>query len=99
MYTFIREVSFRTIADMMRGLPVAQRIVKHYKEVGGVDVQIHRALSGSPVCVRYVAQLESLDEWQRVQAKIGQDPEFHKMLQEMAPLVDGGKTHDQLWQS
>ncbi|TFY99811.1 hypothetical protein [Ramlibacter rhizophilus] len=99
MYTFIREVSFKTMADMMRGLPVAQRMVKHYKEVGGVDIQIQRALSGSPVCVRFVAQLDSLDEWQRVQSKIATDPEFHKMLGEMGPLVDGGRTNDQLWQS
>lgn len=65
----------------------------------GVDIQIHRALSGSPVCTRFVSHLDSLDEWQRVQPKVGLDPEFHKMLAEMAPLVDGGKTNDQLRQS
>lgn len=99
MYTFVREVSFKTIADMMRGMPVVQRVVKHYKDVSGVEVQVLRPLSGSPVCMRFVAQLDSLDEWQRVQTKIGMDPEFRKMLAEMAPLVDGGKTNDQLWQS
>lgn len=99
MYTFIREVSFKTMADMMRGLPTATRVVKHYKEVSGVDIQIQRALTGSPVCIRYVAQLDSLDKWQAIQNKMAQDAEFHKMLGEMAQFVDGGKTHDQIWLS
>ena len=99
MYTFVREVAFKTLADMMRGMATATRIVKHYKEVGGVDIQIQRALTGSPVCIRYVTQLDSLDRWQAIQAKIAQDPEFHNMLGEMAQFVDGSKTHDQIWQS
>ena len=99
MYTFVREVSFRSLAEMMRGMPLASQIVKYYKEAAGVDIQIQRALTGSPVCLRYVTQLESLDEWQKVQDKVAQDPAFLKLLGEMGPLVDGSKTNDQIWRA
>ncbi len=99
MYTFVREVSFRSLAEMMRGMPLAGQIVKYYQEAAGVDIQIQRAITGSPVCVRYVTQIESLDEWQKVQDKVAQDPAFHKLLGEMGPLVDGSKTNDQIWRT
>ncbi|WBY03234.1 hypothetical protein PE066_06790 [Ramlibacter tataouinensis] len=99
MYTFVREVTFRTMADMMRGLPVAAEIVKFYKDVAGTEIRVQRALTGSPVCIRYVAELDSLDEWQRIQEQVAQNPVFHKLLAEMGPLVDGSRTHDQIWRT
>jgi hypothetical protein len=94
---FVREVTFKTIADAMKGMQVAAQVVKFYKESVGVDVQLQRALSGVPTRVRFVAQLESLDKWQADSAKVIQDPAFHRLLAEMAPLVDGTKTVDELW--
>jgi hypothetical protein len=99
MYTFEREATFKTIADMMRGLPITAQIVKYYKEAAGIDIQVQRALTGSPVCVRFVSQLESLDEWQKVQEKVAQDPAFHKLLGELAPMVDGSRTNDRIWRA
>ncbi len=94
---FVREVTFRSMADAMKGMQVATQVVKFYKEAVGVDLQLQRAISGSPVRLRFVAQLESLDKWQADTAKIAKDPAFHKLLGEMALLVDGTKTHDELW--
>lgn len=97
MYRIEREITFRTLADMVRGLPIASRIATHYKESAGADLQIARAMTGTPGRIRFFAQLDSLDEWNRVQDKVGQDPAFHKLLSEFGPLIEGTKTYDQIW--
>lgn len=94
---FTREVTFRSMADAARGAPLVAQVVKYYKEAVGVDVQVQRAISGSPLRVRYVAQLDSLDKWRADSAKVAQDPAFHKLLGEMVPLVDASRTCDELW--
>lgn len=97
MYRIEREVTFRALAEMVRGLPIAVQLAKHYKQTAGVDLQIVRALTGTPGRIRFVAQVDSLDEWNRVQDKIAQDPAFQKLLGEFAPLIEGTKTYDQIW--
>jgi len=97
MYTFIREATFKTMVDAMRGAPIAAQIAKHYKEMTGIDVQLMRPISGSPVRLRFIGQIESLDQWQAHQTKMAQDPAFHKLLAEFGPLVDGSKTYDEIW--
>lgn len=39
---------------------------------------------------------ESLDGWQAHQAKVAPDSAFHKLLGELAPLIDGRKTSDEI---
>jgi len=97
MYTFIREATFKTMADAVRGMSVATQIVKYYKDTIGADLQLARPISGSPLRLRFITQLESLDKWQADQTKVVQDPAFHKLLAEFAPLVDGSKTYDEIW--
>lgn len=94
---FVREVAFRSMADALKGMPIAEQVVKFYKESVGVDIQLQRAISGAPTRLRFVAQLESLDKWQADSAKVMQDPAFHRLLGEMAQLVDPSKTNDELW--
>jgi hypothetical protein len=96
-YIFVRDVTFKSMADAMKGMPVAAQIVKLYKEAVGVEIQMQRPLSGCPVRLRYVAQLDSLDKWQADTAKMAQNPAFHKLLGELAPLVEGTRTQDELW--
>lgn len=96
-HIFVREVTFKSMADAMKGMQVATRVVKFYKEAVGTDIQLQRAISGSPVRLRFVAQLDSLDKWQADSAKVTQDPAFHQLLGEMALLVDGTRTNDELW--
>lgn len=96
-YLFVREVTFKSIADSVKGMQVATQVVKFYKEAVGQDIRLQRALSGAPTRLRFVAQLDSLDRWQADSTKVNQDPAFHRLLGEMAPLVDASKTCDELW--
>ncbi|HUP09549.1 MAG TPA: hypothetical protein VMU47_20490 [Caldimonas sp.] len=57
-----------------------------------------RPVAGSPLRARFVWQLESMDASRAIQLKSAQDPTFQKPLQEIAPLVDGSKTVDEIWQ-
>ncbi|HEY0884927.1 MAG TPA: hypothetical protein VGE20_06585 [Ramlibacter sp.] len=98
-HIFVREVIFKSMADAMKGMQVAARVVKFYKEAVGTDIQLQRAISGSPVRLRFVAQLDSLDKWRADSEKVSQDPAFHQLLGEMALLVDGTRTTDELWAS
>ena len=98
MYTFIREVSFKTMIDAVRGVPVTQAIVKYYKEVHHLDMVLLRPIAGSPTRLRFVSQMESMDASRALNLKAAQDPVFQKYLAEIAPLVDGSKTLDEIWQ-
>jgi hypothetical protein len=98
-HIFVREATFKSMADALKGMQVATRVVKFYKEAVGADIQLQRAISGSPVRLRFVAQLDSLDQWHADSAKVTQDPAFHQLLGGMALLVDGTRTNDELWLS
>ena len=98
MYTFIREASFKTMIDMIRGIPITQAIFKYYKDTHGLETKVLRPVAGSPLRVRFVSQMESMDAFRSLQLKAGLDPNFQKLLAELAPLVDGSKTIDEIWQ-
>lgn len=97
MYTFIREVGYRNMADALRAAPINQAIVKYFKEAHGVDTRVMRAVTGSPIRARFVTQMESMDAYAAMQQKAMQDPGYQKMLAESALLVDGSKTCDEIW--
>lgn len=84
--------------DAVRATPVTQTIVKYYKEVHGLDMKLMRPVTGSPARMQFVSQMDSIDASRAMQLKAAQDPTFQKLLAEMAPLVDGSKTYDEIWQ-
>jgi hypothetical protein len=98
MYTFIREITFRTMVDAVRGAPISQSVARLYKEAHGLDVSLMRPIAGSPLRLRFVSQMASMDAWREVQMKAMQDLAMQKLLAEIAPLVDGSKTYDDIWQ-
>jgi hypothetical protein len=98
MYTFIREVSFKTMMDSVRGIPVTQAIVKYYKDAHGLEMVLQRPIAGLPTRLRFVSRMESMDASRALNLKAAQDPVFQKYLAEMALLVDGSKTLDEIWQ-
>jgi hypothetical protein len=98
MYTFIRESSFKTMIDAVRGMPISLAIAEYYKKEHGVDVTLQRPVTGSPLRIRFISQMESMDAWRALQMKAVRDPAFQKLLAEIGPLVDGGKTFDEIWQ-
>lgn len=98
MYTFIREVSFKTMIDAVRSVPITQAIVKYYKEAHHLDMGLLRPIAGAPTRLRFVYQMDSMDASRALNLKAAQDPVFQKYLAEIAPLVDGSKTVDEIWQ-
>lgn len=98
MYTFIREIEFKTMIDAVSGVPVMQAIVAYYKDVHGLELKLLRPVTGSPLRLRFVSQMESMDASRALNMKTLQDPAFQKLLAEIAPLVDGSKTLDEIWQ-
>jgi hypothetical protein len=98
MYTFIREASFKNMIDVVRGVPITQSIVKYYKDTHGMEIRVLRPIAGSPLRLRFVWQMESMDAARSLQLKAAQDPNFQELLAEFAPLVDGSKTLDEIWQ-
>ena len=96
-YVFVREITFKTLADGARAAPLLSQIVKLYKEALDVEVSVARAISGAPNRVCFVSRVDSLDKWQADAAKIQKDPAFLKVLGEIGPMVDGSKTRDDLW--
>jgi hypothetical protein len=97
VYTIMRDVSFKTMADGLRAAPIMAQIAKFYKETSGIELQMLRPASGSPTRLRIVCTIESLDSWQDKQARIAQDPAFQKLLNELSQFVDGSKTNDEIW--
>lgn len=97
MYTFTREVSFKTMADGLRAAPVVAGLVKYYKEKHGAAMRVMRPVGGSPVRIRFVTEMPSMDAYAAMQIKSAQDPAFQGLLAEMAPLVDGSRTTDDIW--
>jgi hypothetical protein len=98
MYTFIREVTFKTMADAVRAKPITDLISKYYKDTHKVEMRLMRPIGGSPIRLRFVVEMQSLDAWAAMQTKAIQDPAFQKLLGEIGPTVDGGKTYDEIWQ-
>jgi len=97
MYTIIREVTFKTIADAVRGMPIAGSFRKYFKDTHNIDIKLMRPVGGYPSHIRFVFELESLDVWVSNNQKFMEDPSYHKLLNEIGPLVDGSKTHDEIW--
>ena len=97
MYTITREVTFKTLSDAVRAMPLVAAITKYYKDKLNVDLRIMRPIGGTPTRLRFVFEMESLDAWQAGQMKAVQDPEYQKVLGEFGPLVDGSKTYDEIW--
>ena len=83
---------------MIRGIPIAQAIFKYYKDAHGLEMKVLRPVAGSPLRVRFIAQMDSMDAFRSLQLKAGQDSNFQKLLAEIGPLVDGSKTIDEIWQ-
>lgn len=98
MYTFMREITFKTAADAVRGLPTAEAFCQYFAETHGFEMRLLRPVSGSPNRVRFVAQGDSLDAWRAIFAKAMKDPAYHRLLGEIGPTVDGGKTFDEIWE-
>ncbi len=97
MYTFIREVTFKTMADAVRAAPMTAAISKYYKDKHKIDMRLMRPISGLPTRLRFIFETDSLDAWQSISEKAIKDPTFHKLLGEIGPTVDGSKTHDEIW--
>ena len=97
MYTFIREVTFKSMADSVRGMPVAAALCKYYKDAHMVDMVMLHAVSGSPNRIRFVAQFASLDAWMVASEQAMKDESFQQLLAEIAPTVDASKTYDEFW--
>ena len=97
MYTFIREVTFKTIADAVRAVPVTEAVIKYYKDKHKLNMRLMRPVTGAPTRLRFVFETDSLDAWQAINDKVSKDPAFHKLLGEIAPTVDGSKTNDEIW--
>ena len=98
MYTFTREVTFKTMIDAVRGAPVAQAVAQYYQSAHGVTLHLSRPVTGTPTRLRFTYQMESIDASQALTRKAAMDPAFHKLLAEIGPLVDGTKTFDEIWQ-
>jgi len=97
MYTFIREVTFKTMADAVRAAPITVAISKYYKDKHKIDMRLLRPITGSPTRLRFVFETDSIDAWQAINEKASNDPAFHKLLNEIGPTVDGSKTNDEIW--
>ena len=80
MYTLIREVSFKTMMDSVRGIPVTQAIVKYYKDAHGLEMVLQRPIAGSPIWLRFVSRMQSMDDSHALNLKAAQDPVFQKYL-------------------
>ncbi len=65
---------------------------------GGEITVLQRPIAGSPTRLRFVSRMESMDASRALNLKAAQDPVFQKYLAEMALLVDGSKTFDEIWQ-
>ena len=74
MYTFTREVAFKTLSDGLRAAPTMAQIVKYYKETIGADLKLLRPVTGSPTRLRVVSTPQSIDAFQAQQDKARQDP-------------------------
>lgn len=98
MYTFTREVTFKTMIDALRGAPIAQAFAKYYQDAHGVTLRLSRPVTGAPTRLRFTYEMESIDASQALTRKAAMDPAFHKLLAEIGPLVDGSKTRDEIWQ-
>lgn len=99
MYTFTREVTFKSMADVMRAVPIVQSIVRYYKESHGLDVRLLWPVSGGPTRLRFVSEVPSMDAQHALQMKAIRDPALQKLLAEMSPMIDGSKTCDEIWQA
>ena len=97
MYTFIREIGFRTMADGVKAVPIAASIAKYYKDNHDVSMRLMRPIGGAPGRLRFIFELASLDRFQAIQTKVATDTNFHKLLGELAPLIDGSRTNDEIW--
>jgi len=79
-------------------VPITQAIARYYKDTHGLQVTLLRPVAGSPLRLRFQWQMESMDAARAIQMKAAQDPNFQKLLAEIAPLVDGSRTVDEIWQ-
>ena len=69
MYTFIRELAFKTMGDAVRAASITVAISKYYKDAHKVDMRLMRPIGGSPGRLRFVFEMASLDAFQAMQMK------------------------------
>lgn len=77
--------------------PVAKEICGIIKRLCGKDVAAGNAIGGNGVEVAWIAQYDSLGQWEEVTLKLMADADYRGLLKKIETLYVPGSVHDHIW--
>jgi hypothetical protein len=60
-------------------------------------MRLMRPVTWSPLRLRFVIEMASMDAWRSMNVQAIRDPAYQQLLVEIAPMMDGSKTADEVW--
>lgn len=98
-FLFIREMQFKSSADLMKAMPAISGISACWNEIApSMPFQISRSLVGHPLRIQWQTKTDNTDNFYRLFAQLQQNSEYRKHTETIAGCAEVSTLKDEIWQ-